>query len=233
MLGSIQFELITGLLSFLFTILVLSYLIGDNPGFRLAIHAFAGVSAGYIAVLVFRQVVVDKLFMPLLGSSGSERILLFFPLVMSLMLLAKTSAGVEWIGRPVVALLVGVGTATAIGGAMLGTLIPQVLATTNLFNVNANSTPGNTAGNLLTGVFILAGTVITIAYFQFSLFGKKRTTGKRGILLNMLAVLGQVLISITLGVIFAGVLSASLTALVDRSQSLLLFIQQLFASILM
>ena len=60
MLGAIQLDLITGFLSFLFTVLILSYLVGDNPAFRLAIHAFIGVSAGYVAMVVFRQIIIDK-----------------------------------------------------------------------------------------------------------------------------------------------------------------------------
>ena len=64
MLSAIPIDLITGILSFLFTVLILSYLVGDNPAFRIATHAFVGVSTGYIAVIVFRQVVVNKMFLP-------------------------------------------------------------------------------------------------------------------------------------------------------------------------
>jgi hypothetical protein len=65
-------EVLTGLLSFLFTLLVLSYIVGDSPAFRLAVHAFVGVTAGYVAATVFRQVVVDKLVLPLLIGSQPD-----------------------------------------------------------------------------------------------------------------------------------------------------------------
>jgi hypothetical protein len=230
MLGAFQIDLITGFLSFLFTVLILSYVIGDNPGFRLAIHAFLGVSAGYIAIVVFRQVIVNKLFLPLASGSILERLLLAFPLLMSLLLLGKSSAAFEWIGRPVVALLVGVGTASAVAGALLGTLFPQVLASADLFDLKSNITLFGTAGNFISAVLVLLGTVTTLGYFQFTLFGKSGTTGKRGWFVHMVAVLGQVFIAITLGTIFSGVLLAALTALIDRAQSLVSFIYQLLST---
>lgn len=210
-------DFITGLLSFLFTLLVLSYIIGDSPAFRLAVHAFVGVSAGYVAAIVFRQVVVDKLFMPLVVGSPLDRALMIFPLVMSLLLLAKLSPALEWFGRPVVAFLVGVGTATAIAGAVLGTLFPQIEASSAMF--------GQGLGGILMGALVLFGTVTTIAYFQFTV--RKTNAGKRGPVMAFLALLGQVFIAITLGAIFAGVLAAALTAFVDRIQSIVLFLDSL------
>lgn len=210
-------EVLTGLLSFLFTLLVLSYIVGDSPAFRLAVHAFVGVTAGYVAATVFRQVVVDKLVMPLLIGSPLDRALMVFPLILSLMLLAKMSPQLEWLGRPVVAFLVGVGTASAMAGAVLGTLFPQIEASTAMF--------GEGLGSIVAGSFILLGTVATIAYFQFTV--RKSNAGKRGKIMAFLALLGQVFIAITLGAIFAGVLAAALTAFVDRIQSIVLFLDSL------
>lgn len=207
-------ELIIGLLSFLFTILIFSYIIGDNPAFRLAVHAFVGVAAGYVAATVFRQVVVDKLFMPLLSGSPLDRALMVFPLAMSFLLLTKMSPKLEWLGRPIVAFLVGVGTATAIAGAVLGTLFPQIEASSAMF--------GRGLGSIASGALILLGTVTTIAYFQFTV--RKANAGNRGKIMAFLAVLGQVFIAITLGAIFAGVLAAALTAFVDRIQAIVLFL---------
>jgi len=210
-------EFIIGLLGFLFTVLVLSYIIGDSPAFRLAVHAFVGVAAGYVAATVFRQVVVDKLFMPLLTGSPFDRALMVFPLIMSFMLLAKMSPQFEWFGRPVVAFLVGVGTATAVAGAVLGTLFPQIEASSAMF--------GQGLGGIASGALILLGTVTTIAYFQFTV--RKANAGNRGKMMAFLALLGQVFIAITLGAIFAGVMAAALTAFVDRIQAVVLFLDLL------
>ncbi len=210
-------DFIIGLLSFLFTVLILSYIIGDSPAFRLAVHAFVGVAAGYVAATVFRQVVVDKLFMPLFVGSPLDRALMVFPLIMSFMLLAKMSPQLEWFGRPIVAFLVGVGTATAVAGAVLGTLFPQIEASSAMF--------GQGLGGIASGALILFGTITTIAYFQFTV--RKANAGSRGKIMAFLALLGQVFIAITLGAIFAGVLAAALTAFVDRIQSIVLFFDSL------
>jgi hypothetical protein len=221
MLEAFPIDLITGFISFLFTLLILSYVIGDNPAFRAAVHAFVGVSTGYIVVAVLRLVILDKLFLPLINGTLVERILLTFPLVLSLLLLGKMFAGSEWAGRPVVAFLVGVGTAAAIGGAVMGTIFPQVSATAGMFDIRSTETVGSLATNLVTGLVALIGTIATLAYFQFTVRGRNTSIGKRGWFMSFFALLGQVFIVITLGVIFAGVLAASLTAFVDRVQSVI------------
>jgi hypothetical protein len=220
-------DLITGSLSFLFTLLILSYVVGDNPAFRAAVHAFVGVSTGYIAIAVFRLVILDKMVLPFISGGMGERIFLAFPLVLSLLLLGKMFAGTEWVGRPVVAFLVGVGAAAAIGGAVLGTIFPQILATASMFDIRSSETVGDLTTNLVTGLVALVGTVSTLAYFQFTIRGKNTSSGKRGRFMGFFALLGQVFIVITLGAIFAGVLAASLTAFVDRVLSVIDFFVKL------
>jgi hypothetical protein len=224
MLSASLIEFITGLLSFLFTLLILSYVVGDNSAFRAAVHAFVGISTGYIVVAVTKLVILDKLFLPLInGEQMVERIILVFPLVLSFLLLGKMFAGTEWVGRPVVAFLVGVGTAAAIGGAVMGTIFPQISATAGMFDIKFSQTVGDLATNAVAGLFMLVGTITTLIYFQFTIRGKNTSTGKRGWFVGFFALLGQVFIVITLGVIFAGVLAASLTAFVDRVQSVINF----------
>ncbi len=46
-------ELISGLIAFLLTVFVLSYLINDNFLFRAATYIFVGVSAGYVAAVAW------------------------------------------------------------------------------------------------------------------------------------------------------------------------------------
>ena len=69
-------------LGFLLTILVFSYLLGDNPFFRLAIHIFIGVAAAYVAIVTINNVLIPRLFIPLFTGTRGERlssILLFIP----------------------------------------------------------------------------------------------------------------------------------------------------------
>ena len=56
-----QAELVTGILGFCFTVALLSYLIGDNVLYRVALHLFIGVSVGYVTLVVIYQVLIPRL----------------------------------------------------------------------------------------------------------------------------------------------------------------------------
>ncbi len=154
--SSINFaDLVSGGISFLLTLMVLSYLIGDNPLFRVAIYIFIGVSAGYVAAIAWHQVLYPRLFLPLLPASLGERLLLIIPLVLGLLLLLKLSPRTASAGTLPMAFLVGVGAAVAIGGAVLGTLFPQTQAAMNAFDL---STAGQyRLERIFEGVFLLVG----------------------------------------------------------------------------
>jgi heme/copper-type cytochrome/quinol oxidase subunit 2 len=118
-----------------------------------------------------------------------------------------------WLGTPSLAFLVGVGAAVAVGGAVMGTLIPQTQASFNVFNPTS---AGETwLARLFFGAIMLVGTITTLVYFHF---GARSTAGgpQRGKLVEWLSLIGQVFIAITLGVLFAGVFAAALTALIER-----------------
>ncbi len=64
--GALSADLLGGLISFLLTLMILSYLFGDNVFFRVAVYIFVGVSAGYAAAVAWWQVLWPRLFNPLL-----------------------------------------------------------------------------------------------------------------------------------------------------------------------
>jgi hypothetical protein len=51
-------NIFTGLAGMVFTLMIFSYVIGDNFLFRLALYIFTGVSAGYIASVAWWQVLL-------------------------------------------------------------------------------------------------------------------------------------------------------------------------------
>lgn len=215
-------ELIYGIVGFILTLMVLSYLIGDNALFRFAVHVFVGVSAGYAAVIALYQVVIPYLIAPLLKVSWPETALLAIPLVLSALMLMRISPRLSWLGGPAVGYLVGAGAAVAVGGAVLGTILPQVGAAAEPFNIAALVQRGiNPLESMLNGAVMLVGTIATLAYFHF---GARRTEDgsiKRNFLIEALAWLGRLFVALTLGALFAGVYSAALSALVERIHSLL------------
>jgi hypothetical protein len=230
-------NLVTGLIGFLFTLLVFSYVLGDNPLFRTAVYIFVGVSSGYIAAVAWWQVIVPRLVYPLMAAIGSGNMLnlgLMLALLFAVfLLLAKISPRLSGMGRIVMAFLVGVGAAVTLAGALIGTIIPQVLGTINAFDMTgvAGKDIGYFIEAITNGVIILAGTILTLAYFHFGARPKADGSMRRLGLIEALAWGGRIFIGVALGAVFAGVYSAALTALIERISSLINFILELLGKL--
>ena len=220
-------DLISGLVGLILTLMIFSYLIGDNPLFRVALYVFIGVSSGYAASVVWHQVLVPKLFGSLQIGDPNQLILMIVPLLLCISLLAKLSPRIAWIGNFAMAVLVGVGAAAAIGGALLGTLIPQARASMAALDFRSAASGTDAFLGLLEGTVMLAGTVFTLASFHFSASRAPDGTAKRNRILEIIAWIGRIFIAITLGVLFAGVYMAALTAMIERLSSIINFIRQL------
>jgi len=223
-------NLLTGAISFLFTLLIFSYVLGDNPLFRIAVYIFVGVSSGYIAAVVWWQVIMPRLVYPFMSAVTSGTMLevglMLVPLLGALLILMKASPRLSDMARIVMAFIVGVGAAVTLAGALIGTLIPQIIGTINAFDMTSVS--GKDASYLIeaisSGAIILVGTVLTLAYFHFGARPKADGSMHRLGLIEALAWGGRVFIGIALGAVFAGVYAAALTALIERISSLINFI---------
>lgn len=228
----LSLDLITGIISLIFTILIFSYLLGDNPLFKIAVYLFVGVSAGYATAIVIWQVLVPRLVYPIVFGSLNEKILAAFPLLGGLFIILKVSSRLAGAARIAMAYLVGAGAAVTIVGAVVGTLIPQAGASINTFDLSAaaanNISSVEAIGN---GAVVLLGTVFTMIYFHFGAKPKADGTMHRAGLIEIAAWLGRIFIGITLGAIFAGVYAAALTALIERIASIINFITTLLGSI--
>ncbi|OGO63694.1 MAG: hypothetical protein A2Z45_03450 [Chloroflexi bacterium RBG_19FT_COMBO_55_16] len=221
-------DLVGAILGFIFTLLVFSYIIGDNPLFRLAIHIFIGVAAGFATIMAVNNVLVPRLLIPLLDGSRAERILALVPMVLGWLLLTKISPRLSPLGNLPVAFLVGVGAAAAVGGAVTGTLFPQAYASINLFDLQSAGAIDTSLGlKLVNGVIILIGTIATLAYFHFGVSSRAQQPSQVQVWLEGLGQVGQAFIAITLGFIFAGIYSAAMVALIERLYFLVNFVKPL------
>lgn len=204
------------ILGFIFTLMVFSYLFGDNVLFRIAIYIFVGVSAGYAAVVAFYNVIWPQILQPLVFGEQSDRLFVLFPAILGVLLLFKASPRLTRIGNPAIAYLVGVGVATIIGGAVVGTIFPQVQASINVFDREAYLVGSSVLGQLFKGSVILVGTLTTLIYFHFGVRQKNGQASTRPLWIEWIAKVGQVFIAITFGALFAGVYAAALTAFIER-----------------
>lgn len=225
-------ELIWGVVGLALTIMVLSYLIGDNFLFRLAVHIFIGVTAGFLSVLIIRQILWPYLLAPLISGSGVEMLWVLIPLGLAILLLMSQFTRFVGVGRIPLAFLAGLTAAIAIGGAMFGTMIPQIRTIVDSFDpVGWYQTPGYPWLRIFESVVMLIGVVGTLSYFHFGrrqLDDHEMQAKVRPWIFEVLGKVGEVFIGIALGAVFAGIFSTALLALIDR----LIFVGQ-FVSRLM
>lgn len=230
----ISADMISGVLSFIFTILVLSYLIGDNALFRIAVYIFVGVASGYAASVIWLQVLTPRLFIPtqsvLMTGDLTQGALLIVPWLGFGFILMKLSPRLSGVARITMAFLVGAGAAVILAGAVIGTLIPQINATINFFDLQLAAERDIRREEVLgNGVIILVGAVTSLAYFHFGARPKADGSTNRLAPIEILAWIGRIFIGITLGVIFAGVFAAALTAFIERLSFLFEFIDSLLS----
>jgi len=176
MFEAITLDLIGTIIAALLTIMVLSYLVGDNPLFRIATHIFIGVAAGYAGVVAW-----DSVSLPM-------------------------------------ALLVGVGAAVVVGGAITGTLIPQSRAAMLSLSLTEGSADLGATGFEHTAnvLILLMGTISTLIYFRFSSPPSENAPQPITGVMNSLRTVGRVFIAITFGAMYAGALMAAIIALAER-----------------
>ena len=216
-------EVLSALVGLLLTLMVFSYLIGDNPLFRIAVYLFIGVASGYAATVVWHQVLFPKLSQAL----ATFNPLSIVPFLFALSLLAKLLPRISWIGSFAMAVLVGVGAAAALGGALIGTVMPQAQAAIDGFDIFSAANVGEVASRLFGGVVMLSGTVFTLASFHFSASRAADGAPKRNRVIEGIAWVGRMFIAITFGALFAGVYVSALTAMIERLSFVLNFIRGL------
>jgi hypothetical protein len=217
-IGGIGIEQLGAIAAFVVTLMVFSYVLGDNLLYRLAVYVFVGLSAAFIAIVTWENVVVPWLTQTIVD--GLDRgdipsaVLGLIPLLLAVLLLFKTSPRIGGFGNIALAFIVAVGTAVAVAGALTGTLIPLAMST------GAGSDPGDTLGavNL---IVMFVGVICSLLYFQY--LARRTPTGeiRRGLAVRSLSVIGHVFIVVTLGALYAAAILSSLTVFTERLSFLL------------
>jgi hypothetical protein len=221
-------DLIWTLTGVILTLLVFSYLLGDQVLFRLAVYIFIGVTSAYGVVLILYQVLLPRLIWPLFSGSDTEKALTIVAILLTLLLLTRLYPRVVRLSSIPMGFLTGMGAAMAVGGAVTGTIVTQVRAAivpdgTDMIAGSGLTLPGGAA----LGAFLLLGTICTLAYFQFGVRNRPGQAPERGAVLNLLSKVGEGFIGLTLGAVFAGVYASTVTALFDRLEFLVTAIREL------
>jgi FtsH-binding integral membrane protein len=200
-------ELIGSSVAIVLTIMVLSRIVGDNPAFRVAQYLFIGVSLGYAFVVVYHQVLRPS-FIALLASAGNPFLfsLRVLPFVLGLFLLPRISGrqSFSWLANFPLALVFGVTLALAVGGALIGTLLPQIL--------DSAAPLGPEPLALVSAIVLSLGVIAALCSFYFTV---RADTGF-GRFLQAMGRFGRWLLIIALGFFFAGAVMTYLSAFNER-----------------
>lgn len=199
------------------TILILSYLLGDNPLYRLGVHLFVGALVGYSFGILLRDVFYETVLTQLL----SDPVSIVAPLVLGILLLIKGLPRHAYIGNFSVAYLVGVGSAVALSGAVLGTIVPQVGATGRALS------PASQASlrmGILDSLLIIAGTVCTLMSFTFTAQKQQGLAGVWAWIVRLVAWFGRLFLVVAFGTAFAGAMISALSILIGRIHDLYLLV---------
>src|SRR6266852_8607855 len=80
------------------TVMVFTYIFGDNLFFRLAQHILIGTLAAYAVVVAVHQVLLGRLLLPLMARAETEWPLII-PLILGVLLWAKARPQTAWLGN--------------------------------------------------------------------------------------------------------------------------------------
>jgi hypothetical protein len=202
-----------GIVAALLTLMVFSYLLGANPLWRVAQSLLVGVSVGYVTLVLLTQVVapqVARVIAPLPGTPENDRWLAAVPVALGLLLLLRIAYPGAWPASFGLNLVVVVGAALALGGALAGTILPQSLDTMRLLDF---SDPYTLAGN----VVLVLGVVSALTYFAFA----ARTDGERPMPLKAVSTAGRWVLVITFGALIGSLATTFYAALIERLEFLL------------
>jgi hypothetical protein len=164
--------------------------------------------------LAWNQVISPRLQLLLTDPSTYWYYGLFF--FLGLLLLARAFRPLSTLANLPLGMLFGIGAALALGGALTGSLIPQVRAAV-VSVVPEDYGPGLVGwAYALDAVLLSLGTIAVLSAFHFATQGRGFVSALWHGLIRALGRAGRVLLMITFGALFAGVAFTSFALLSSR-----------------
>lgn len=136
------------------TLVVLGGLFGERRLFGWSQHLLAGLATGFLGLIVITEVIGPRLVTPLLATGGAARADLWLGLA-----LVTVTAAAPWLPRVVAAIPVSIAigslAAFALAGAVVGTILPQLVAAIVVAEPSAAGTLAGALGATVTGLALL------------------------------------------------------------------------------
>jgi len=200
------------------TLIIFSYLLGDNVLYRWMLALLVGSGTGYVMGVVVKVVLLDWLFAAREATALVTQVYYFVPIFLGILLLFKSFSSSKLLSRLSVlgnismGYLLGTGAGVAIGGALLGTLFPQIVKT------SAAVTLDDLPWGLVRGIVMVGGTIAALLAFSPHPLSENGETKTRAVWLRRV---GEFFIIVALAAAFAGAITTGLTLWVERWSALL------------
>ena len=210
------------LISMALTLMVFSYLLGDLPLvghlYRIAVYIFIGMSAAFAAIVTYEGLLLpwwldvqDPATSWTALGNNADVMIFAAALLLTLLLLLKPIGQLSWLTNSALAVVIAVSAATAVVGALTGSLIPFIAATASLpdnFTTDIES--------LFDAVIIFIGTLSGLYYFQWQTRRDADGEPQQGSVSRSARALGKLFLVITLASIYAYTMLTALTILIER-----------------
>jgi len=188
-----------------------TFLYKDNPFFKLAEHIFVGVSVGYLLTITHYEVIVKKLYTPMVYQGNGW---LIIPTLLGFMMLAHVIPRLSWMSRITFAFVLGMSSGIAIPRIISSFILQQVQGTMKpLITVSENSWLFTLAN--LNSLLILVGVVSVLFYFFFSI----EHTGA----VRRVARIGIYFLMVSFGAAFGYTVMARMSLLIGRFDELITY----------
>jgi len=214
------------LIGVVISLMIFSYLLGDNILYRWALALLVGSSVGYALGMAWLFILKDWFSIVLGAGTASvfERIVYVVPLILGVLLLLKGLVNIKsmrqiaLLGNISIGYLLGVGSGVAISGALTGTLIPQMLATGSAISLDQPQ------DRLLMGVIAMIGTIASLIVFSPR---QKPQNKSLRVLWRGMTWVGRLFITLALAVVFSGAITTAMTLLIDHIWQIIELIEEL------
>tara|TARA_B100002052_G_C15883359_1_gene600439 strand:+ start:2841 stop:3614 length:774 start_codon:yes stop_codon:yes gene_type:complete len=193
----------------LMTLSILSYLVGDNPFYKISEHIFVGVSAGYVFAITWWDQVWPNLFgrlFPNYVNAGFDLDLFYVvPLVLGIFMLCRLIPSLSWLARISIGYIVGMAAGLKIYVFMNSNILLQIQ--------NSAIDFGKNGWEIFNHILILFGVISALIYFFFS----KEHTG----LIGKISKIGIYFLMIKFGASFGFAVMGRISLLIGRFEDLI------------
>ena len=167
-------------LAAIFTLFILSFLVGDNPAYKFAEAMVVGTSAGYVMVIGLWDVFVPNLLaklapvmvqnwaLPGMDASVGTQLIYIIPAILIVMLLMQLMPAGGWISRWPIAFFIGITAGYRMIGYVEADLVAQIKAAIiPLYQTGADGTFAIWA--TMNACILTIATLSAMVYFFFSI----------------------------------------------------------------